>query len=111
VNFIPHPPDQVHRPAVVRKRHHPDKVFTQDAYVGKNAFYELMVPLIEQFLEENKEFVGTKNQIPDVGKKVDETQEIYDTIAALELLLETADESEKEEINDTISALQILLLN
>lgn len=89
----------------------PEKVFTQDAYVGKNAFYEQMVPLIEQFLEENKDFLGTKNQIPDVGKKVDETQEIYDTIAALELLLETADESEKEEINDTISALQILLLN
>lgn len=89
----------------------PEKVFTQDAYVGKNAFYEKMVPLIEQFLEENKEFLGTKNHIPDVGKMVDETQEIYDTIAALELLLETADESEKEEINDTISALQILLLN
>jgi len=87
----------------------PEKVFTQDAYVGKNAFYEQMVPLIEQFLEENQEFIGAKNQFVD--PMVDENQEIQDTIAALELLSETADESDKEEINDTISALQILLLN
>jgi len=88
-----------------------DNIFAQNEYVNKENFYSKMVPLIEQFLEENKDFLGDKNQFVEPNKMVNENQEILDTIEGLEVLLLTANESEREEINDTISGLQILLLN
>lgn len=84
----------------------PEKIFTQDAYAGKENFYQNIEPLVTKFLEENKSFFGAKTEFIH-----DDSQEILDTISGLQVLLLTADDSEKEEINDTISGLQILLLN
>lgn len=94
----------------------PEKVFTQNAYVGKRAYYDVMKPLIDNFFEENKDFFKlTINLDADSPAIIAETQleiknnDVGEAIEALELLLEVSEEQEKEEIKDAIEVLKMLL--
>jgi hypothetical protein len=94
----------------------PEKVFTQNAYVGKRAYYDVMKPLIDNFFEENKDFFKlTINLDADSPAIIAETQleiknnDVKEAIEALELLLEVSEEQEKEEIKDAIEVLKMLL--
>ena len=83
----------------------PDKVFAQNEYVNKINFYEKIKPLIEQFFQEIKSFFSTSAIF-----KEPTNQDVVDTIEGLEVLLETATDSDKQNIIDTLEGLKLLLM-
>lgn len=102
------------------------KIYNSDNFVRKERFNEYVVPLIEQFLEENKDVfsygtdIDNSNEIVPVGTEStneessgiainDDQKEIQETIEGLEILLSISEESEKQEIQDAIDGLKILL--
>lgn len=102
------------------------KIYNSDNFLNKGDFTQKVLPLIEQFLEENKDVfsfgtdVDHSNKIVPVGTEstgtepsetsIDtEKKEIQDAIDGLTILLGVSDESESQEIQDTIDGLKFLL--
>jgi hypothetical protein len=93
----------------------PEKVFTQNAYVNKMAYYETIKPLIDKFLEENKDFfkltLALDVENPEILAQTElsvSNNEISEAIETLELLMESASKKDKKEIKEAIEVLKMI---
>jgi hypothetical protein len=101
----------------------PERISNQEVFVNKITFNAEIKPLIERFLQENKDFFSTEIMLEKVNAQIKETsteitpiivEEVVDTdelqqaIETLKMLLETLPEEEKQEVQEAIDVLEIL---
>jgi hypothetical protein len=101
----------------------PERISNQEVFVNKITFNAEIKPLIEKFLEENKDFFSAEKMLEEVNIKIKETSteiapkiveevvntnELQEAIETLKILLETLPEEEKLEVQEAIDVLEIL---
>lgn len=101
----------------------PEKISNQEVFVKAEIFNEKIKPLIEQFLQENKDFFSAELQmkkvveeikettseiVPVIENKPTETNELQEAIETLEMLLETLEGEDKKEVQEALEILQML---
>ena len=101
----------------------PEKISNQEVFVKAEIFNEKIKPLIEQFLQENKDFFSAELQmkkvveeikettteiVPVIETKPTETNELQEAIETLEMLLETLEGEDKKEVQEALEILQML---
>jgi hypothetical protein len=105
----------------------PEKISNQEIFVNKETFNFVIKPLIEKFLEENKDFFNSDNMFQKVDEEIkeqlselsdiideevnelNEADELNEAIETLEILFETATRKDKKEIKEAIEVLKMLL--
>lgn len=101
----------------------PEKISNQEIFVKAEIFNEKIKPLIEQFLQENKDFFSAELQmkkvveeikettteiVPIIENKPTETNELQEAIETLEMLLEILEGEDKKEVQEALDILQML---
>jgi hypothetical protein len=101
----------------------PEKISNQEVFVKAEIFNEKIKPLIEQFLQENKDFFSAELQmkkvveeikettaeiVPIIETQPTETNELQEAIETLEMLLETLEGEDKNEVQEALEILQML---
>lgn len=101
----------------------PEKIANQEVFVNKENFNSKIKPLIEQFLQENKDFFSAELQMKKVVEEIKETtaeivpaienkevepNELQEAIETLKMLLETLPDDEKQEVEEALEVLEIL---
>lgn len=101
----------------------PEKIANQEVFVNKENFNSKIKPLIEQFLQENKDFFSAELQmkkvveeikettaeiVPIIETQPTETNELQEAIETLEMLLETLEGEDKNEVQEALEILQML---
>lgn len=101
----------------------PEKISNQEVFVKAEIFNEKIKPLIEQFLQENKDFFSAELQmkkvveeikettaeiVPVIETKPTESNELQEAIETLEMLLETLEGEDKKEVQEALEILQML---
>lgn len=101
----------------------PEKISNQEVFVKAEIFNEKIKPLIEQFLQENKDFFSAELQmkkvveeikettaeiVPVIETQPTETNELQEAIETLEMLLETLEGEDKNEVQEALEILQML---
>ena len=101
----------------------PEKISNQEVFVKAEIFNEKIKPLIEQFLQENKDFFSAELQMKKVVEEVKETtaeivpaienkevepNELQEAIETLKMLLETLPDDEKQEVEEALEILEML---
>jgi hypothetical protein len=99
-------------------------LFNSDNYVNKDKYYSEIKPLIEKFLQENKDIftftvdidntnvplpIGTEKESVLEVEITSEQDEIKEALETLELVLDGAKEEDKKELTEAIEILQLLL--
>lgn len=101
----------------------PEKISNQEVFVKAEIFNEKIKPLIEQFLQENKDFFSAELQMKKVVEEIKETtaeivpaienkevepNELQEAIETLKMLLETLPDDEKQEVEEALEVLKML---
>jgi hypothetical protein len=101
----------------------PERISNQEVFVNKITFNAEIKPLIEKFLEENKDFFSAEKMLEEVNTEIKElsteiaptiveeaidTNELQEAIETLKMLLETLPEEEKSEVQEAIDVLEML---
>jgi hypothetical protein len=101
----------------------PEKIANQEVFVNQENFNSKIKPLIEQFLQENKDFFSAELQmkkvveeikettaeiVPILENKGAETNELQEAIETLQMLLETLPDNEKQEVEEALEVLKML---
>jgi hypothetical protein len=101
----------------------PERISNQEVFVKKETFNSEIKPLIDKFLEENKDFFSAEKMLEEVNAEIKEvsteiaptivdeaveSNELQDAIETLKMLLENLPEEEKQEVQDAIDVLEML---
>lgn len=101
----------------------PEKISNQEVFVNQENFNSKIKPLIEQFLQENKDFFSAELQIKKVVEEIKQTtaeivpvienktidqSELQEAIETLEMLMQTAKGKDKKDIKEALEIIKML---